>query len=239
MRFLVLQHVDVEHPGIFREFWRADGHDWDAVELDVGEKIPALVDYDAMVVMGGPMDVWQEDTYPWLVDEKDAIRRWVQDLGKPYLGICLGHQLLASALGGEVTLMARPEVGLANVELTPEGMKDPLLAGMPGTLETFQWHGAEISKLPEGAVILAANGACPTQAIRWGQYAYGFQYHCEITETTVSDWQQIPAYEASLIDALGAERAGQLEDLVASRLDAFGESAKRLNDNFMDVVSGR
>jgi GMP synthase-like glutamine amidotransferase len=236
MRILVLQHVSVEHPGVFREIWAENHDEWKAVELDAGEAIPPLEEFDLLVVMGGPMDVWQEDMYPWLRLEKDTIRRWVRDLGKPFLGVCLGHQLLAAALGGEVGLMARPEVGLADVELTPAGQQDQLLAGFASKIETFQWHGAEISKLPEGAVILAANKACPVQAIRWGRHAYGFQYHCEITAVTVSEWQQIPEYSASLEQALGVEEASHLERRVLSKLPAFRSAASRLNANLSSIV---
>lgn len=236
MRILVLQHLDVEHPGIFREFWKADGHTWDVVELDVGEKIPPLEGYDLMVVMGGPMDVWQGDILPWLVLEKAAIRRWVKDMGRPYLGICLGHQLLADALGGKVVLMAKPEVGIADVMLTSVGKSDAILTDFPATVETFQWHGAEVSELPEGSEVLAGNTACPIQAFRWGEHAYGFQYHVEITETTVGDWERVPEYKASLEKALGAEGAAELGSIVAARLPAFRASAKRMHTNLFRLL---
>lgn len=169
MRILVLQHLDVEHPGVFREFWDAKGYERVTVELDAGEEIPDFDGFDLLVVMGGPMDVWQEDIHPWLVTEKAAIRRWVKDLDKPYLGICLGHQLLAEALGGKVTLMAKPEVGLIQIDLTAAGQVDPIFAGFQPTFQTLQWHGAEVSLLPQNAILLAANKACPVQAFRWGK----------------------------------------------------------------------
>ena len=227
----------MEHPGIFREFWAESGHEVVAVELDDGEAIPDLAPFDLLVVMGGPMDVWEEDIHPWLVPEKRAIATWVATLGRPYLGICLGHQLLAEALGGQVGPMAAPEVGFHDVRLTDAGRADPLLAGLPDVVETFQWHGAEIKRLPEGSTVLAGNAACPSQAIRWGRHAYGFQYHVEITPATVPEWQVIPAYAASLTAALGPEEAGRLEARVAPRLPAFRATARRLDQNLAAILA--
>jgi GMP synthase-like glutamine amidotransferase len=237
MRILVFQHVPVEHPGVFRDFWSESGHHWDAIELDAGEPIPDLRRYGLLVVMGGPMDVWEEDAHSWLRPEKEAIRDWVMNLGRPFLGICLGHQLLAEALGGTVSPMVRPEVGLADIKLTPAGQRDPIFAGFATRVETFQWHGAEISRLPNGAEVLASNAACPVQAMRWGRHAYGFQYHMEITSTTVTDWELIPAYKASLERALGLEQASRLGENVTPKLSAFRQVARRLNDNLSTVIS--
>ncbi len=100
MKLLVFQHINCEHPGSLRSLLDADGIQWDSVKLDRGEPIPELSNYDALWVMGGPMDVWDVEEHPWLVPEKVAIRKWVKELNKPYLGLCLGHQLLADALGG-------------------------------------------------------------------------------------------------------------------------------------------
>ncbi|MBN9604967.1 MAG: type 1 glutamine amidotransferase [Afipia felis] len=240
MRILVFQHLAIEHPGIFRQFWREDGHHSTTVELDEGEAIPALEDFDLMVVMGGPQNVWHEERCPWLVQEKAAIRHWVQEMQKPYLGICLGHQLLASALGGKVGKMPSPEVGLASVTLTREGLSDPALAGFPQTVEAFHWHGAEVSEPPAGAAVLGSSALCTVQAMRWGRHAYGFQYHCEIEHSTVDDWGQIPAYRTSLIKALGEDGASHLAGDVQPRLPGFHASARQLHRNLMNIVdSGR
>ena len=236
MKILVLQHVDVEHPGIFREFFKADGFSWDTVELDAGEALPDVSAYDLMVVMGGPQDVWQEDKFPWLVAEKAAIREFVVDLGRPYLGICLGHQLLAAAVGGEVALGNTPEVGILTVKQTQAGLDDRIFRGIADPIEVLQWHGAEVVSLPDDARVLASSDACAVQAFRYRDKAYGFQFHVEIMEQTVADWAAIPVYAQALDVALGQGAAGRLKSEVAARLPAFNRTAKTIYDNFKDVL---
>ena len=236
MRFLIFQHVPVEHPGIFREFWQSDGIAWDTVDFESGGDIPALEAYDALLVFGGPMDVWEEDLHPWLVGEKAAIRRWVTELGKPYLGVCLGHQLLADALGGEVGKMRASEVGIAEVALTEAGRADPLMQGLPDRSEVLQWHGAEVKRLPPAGVTLVSNPACPIQALRVGPSAYGVQYHVEIEADTVRNWGDLPAYRCALEDALGAGGQAEFERQTAQRLPTFRTSALRLYRNFLRLV---
>jgi GMP synthase-like glutamine amidotransferase len=237
LHFLVFQHVDVEHPGIFRRFWTEAGVRWTTVELDEGEPIPTnLSAYEALVVMGGPMDVWQTQEHPWLIPEIAAIREFVVELGKPYLGVCLGHQLLAEALGGHVGLAAEAEVGPCAVRLTRHHMADPLLQGFPSPLTTFQWHGAEVKSVPADAVVLAETGACPIQAFRWGPHAFGLQFHAEITEETVTDWGRIPAYRASLEAALGPGASERLAVRTLALLPEFNQTAKTLSDRFLEVV---
>lgn len=236
MKILVLQHVDVEHPGIFREFFKADGWTWDTVELDAGETVPDVSAYDMMVVMGGPQDVWQEDKYPWLIAEKAAIRKFVVDLGRPYLGICLGHQLLAAAIGGEVALGKTPEVGLLTVKQTRAGLNDRIFRGISDPIDVLQWHGAEVVSLPDDAHVLASSDACAVQAFRYRDNAYGFQFHVEIMEQTVADWAAIPVYAQALDVALGKGAAGRLKSEVAERLPAFNRTAKTIYDNFKSAL---
>jgi GMP synthase-like glutamine amidotransferase len=233
---LVFQHVAVEHPGILRDFLRADGLSWQAVELDEGEAIPDLRDFRGLVVMGGPMDVWEEDLHPWLRDEKAAIREAVRERRMPVLGVCLGHQLLAEALGGEVGKASRPEVGLMEVELTAAGRMSDFLAGLPERLTCLQWHGAEVKRAPAGAQVLASSPVSAVQAFAIGDRALGIQFHVEITPATVGEWAVIPEYAAALERTLGPGAVASLERETAARMASLNRTARVFYDNFRKVT---
>ena len=236
MRFLVFQHLPVEHPGSFRPLWAANGIGYDSVELEAGEAIPSFDGYDALIVMGGPQDVWQTDLHPWLAPEIEAIRHWVTVLRRPYLGICLGHQLLAKAIGGDVALGAVSEVGFGTVSLTEAGRADPLFRGIPPEKEVFQWHSAEVTRLPANTEVLASNEACAVQAFRYGDHAYGLQYHVELTSDTVPEWSGVPDYERSLKEIFGPDGLSALRRQVGPRLPAFESTARKLAGNFDRII---
>jgi GMP synthase-like glutamine amidotransferase len=205
MKLLVFQHVDCEHPGSLRQFLQRDGISWDAVELDQGEPIPDLEKYDALWVMGGPMDVWDIEENPWLVSEKAAIRTWVRDMKKPYLGLCLEHQLLADALGGTCGPQCPAEIGVLNIELTDVGRNDGLMQGLPLQQKCLQWHSVRVAQASEEAVVLARSPLCAIQAMRVGNNAWSMQYHVEVEPDTVDNWAAIPAYRDALINAMGPQ----------------------------------
>jgi GMP synthase-like glutamine amidotransferase len=232
MRLLVFQHIDCEHPGMLRKFLAEDGVAWDAVELDRGEEIPALEPYDALWVMGGPMDVWDVREHPWLVQEKHAIRRWVRELDRPFLGLCLGHQLLADALGGTCGPQRPPEIGVLDVELTAEGLADPIFAEMPERQKCLQWHSTEVAQAPDGAIVLAASPTCPIQAMRIGSHAWSMQYHVEVEPDTVDNWSAVPAYRHALETTLGASALTNLKRDAAASMAGFTANAEKLYRNF-------
>jgi GMP synthase-like glutamine amidotransferase len=235
MRLLVFEHIDCEHPGSLRKFLAEDGVAWDAVELDAGETIPPLEDYDALWAMGGPMDVWDVDEHPWLIAEKRAIRRFVRELERPFLGLCLGHQLLADALGGTCGPQRPPEIGVLDVELTPEGRADPIFSGMPARQKCLQWHSVRVAEPPEGAVVLAGSPACRVQAMRLGR-AWSMQYHVEVEPDTVENWSAVPAYRDALERTMGAAFLGRLEAEAHSNMADFEANARRLYRNFMRAL---
>ncbi|MEM7523014.1 MAG: type 1 glutamine amidotransferase [Pseudomonadota bacterium] len=237
MKILTLMHARVEHPGRFREFLAEDGHEWVPVELDEGETPPSLDGFDALWVMGGPQDVWQEDEYPWLAEEKRFIREAVEDRGLPYLGLCLGHQLLAEALGGEVGPSKIPEIGVMDVQLTEDGANGVFLDDLPDVFPSLQWHGAEVTKLPPGATVMATSPACAVQAMRWHNTAYSVQFHLETEDDTVDNWSKIPTYAKALESALGAGAADTLRAECAARMDEFAKMAERVYINWMQTAA--
>ena len=218
---------------MFREFLAADGIAWDAVELDAGEEIPSLEGYDALWVFGGPMDTWQEHAHPWLTAEKAAIREAVEARALPYLGVCLGHQLLADALGGRVGLSKAPEVGVCSLEVVAN---DPLIGKAGDRLRALQWHSAEITAACPGMEILASSPQCRAQAIRVGARAYGIQYHMEVTAETVPAWAAIPEYKAALEATIGGQALPAFEQAGSANLEALRPDARRLYDGFMALL---
>ena len=235
-RILVFQHIAAEHPGIFRDFLAADGIAWDAVELDESQAIPELSAYDALWVMGGPMDVWEQEKHPWLATEKAVIRHWVLEQQKPYLGFCLGHQLLADALGGEVGPSLTPEIGILDVEVTTAGRQSLFLTGLPTTMKCLQWHSAEVKKAPANAAILVASDNCQIQAMSIGHYAFSIQYHIEITPTTVTEWGEIAEYKHALEKNLGPNALAQFDVDASANMADFNRYAKQLYDNWISVA---
>ena len=237
MKLLVLQHASVEHPGILRNFLKEDGHAYDAVELDEGETLPGLDGYDALWVMGGPMDTWQEDAHPWLAQEKAFIREAVAVRGLPYLGLCLGHQLLADALGGEVGTSVTPEIGVLDVQLTEVGASGVAFDGLPERFPALQWHSAEVTRMPEGAACLATSPDCAVQAMKWQTRAFSAQFHVEVEADTVDNWAKIPEYAGALENALGSDGAAKLKADVEANMGKFNEMAERLYINWLQMTA--
>lgn len=239
MKFLVIKHVVVEGLGVFEQFCHDASIEIDTVELEKGDVFPKLEGYTALWVMGGPMNVRDEAKFPWLIEEKALIRKAIRELNLPYMGVCLGAQLLADALDGEVKSMLAPEVGLLPITLTVDGLNHSLMVGLPATLNVLQWHSQEVKQPPEGSTLLASSSHCQVQAYAIGDYAFGLQFHSEVTDLTVEDWIKIPAYRTDLEITLGATGADELKQAVSQNLIGMNRDAKIVFNNFLKIVEGR
>ncbi|MBB96074.1 MAG: GMP synthase [Rhodobacteraceae bacterium] len=231
MHFLVLQHDPGTHPAAFLPMITGAGHDITTVELDQGDALPGLDGIDALWVMGGAQDVFQEDLYPWLVDEKAFIREAISR-HLPYFGICLGHQLLADALGGRCAY-GGAETGVCEVTPLPGST---LFDGMAAPFPVAQWHGVQVTDLPDGATLTATSPTCRVQAMRIGATAFSMQSHPEVLPGTITHWAQIPASAAILDRELGPGGAELFEAQVASHADTFAANARSLFTNWCRVT---
>tara|TARA_B100001123_G_C14988535_1_gene898604 strand:- start:237 stop:875 length:639 start_codon:yes stop_codon:yes gene_type:complete len=204
----------------------------DTIELDEDEKIPNLDPYDAMIVMGGPMDTWQEETFPWLKPEKEAINKFVAINKKPYLGLCLGAQLLSEAIGGKVRKMKTPEIGVLKVSIKDN---QSLFKGLNKELKVLQWHSYEVHGLPSNTDLLASSTDCKVQAFSSGN-AFGLQFHVEQTNETVPQWACVPEYKSALENTLGSNALEKFKNDVEKNLSIFNNSAKTIYENFKKII---
>jgi GMP synthase-like glutamine amidotransferase len=209
MRALVVTHTASEGPGTLAEWFPAAGLELDVVEPWNGGVLPDRVtEHEALIVMGGPQQAYDDDSAPWLRQTKDLMRTAVKD-GVPVLGICLGGQLLAEAMGGRVRAgVDGPELGARLVSKRDAAVDDAVFSDIPLSPVVIQWHWDEISELPPGALLLASSPRYPHQAFRVGSRAYGLQFHIETPAEMVLGWA---AADADGVRAAGLdpERLGQ------------------------------
>ena len=182
MAIIVFIHHPQESTGLLGQELRNRGHCLDLVNLYAGQPAPADLDEtDGIISMGGPMNVDEGAAHPWIATEMAYLKR-AHEAGVPILGVCLGAQLIAQVLGGQVTAMPTPpgpEIGFVPLRLSFAGTTDPLYAGVPWNAPVFAIHGQEAVKLPPEAVLLASTKMCKNQVFRVGLNTYAIQYHFE------------------------------------------------------------
>ena len=239
MEILVLQHINIEDPGYIKDLMIKDGVNITTIELDEGEKIPNNLNFfDGMLCMGGPMDTWMEKDYPWLIEEKKKIKEFVVELNKPYLGFCLGCQLLGEAIGGKVVKTNNPEIGMLNVNFLDEKNKDILFADFPDKITSLQWHSYEVQELEKNknVTLIASSKETKYQIFRYKNNAYGIQFHIEIKDTTVNDWGCVPEYKTSLENQLGQGALEKFDKEAKENMQDMNNYSKILYTKFKNDI---
>jgi GMP synthase (glutamine-hydrolysing) len=196
----VLQHTPCEKLGSIEGVLRGNNIDFKYIETHAGKQVPVeMADKAGLIIMGGPMGVYEHDAYPFLRDEMRLIESALK-LGRPVMGVCLGSQLLASALGAEVKKGEKKELGWHAVTLAESAAQDTLFAGVQSEFWPFHWHG-DVFSLPNQAVGLASSRQTAHQAFRYGKNAYGILFHLEVTQQQVS--QMLVDFADELLEAGG------------------------------------
>ena len=239
MRVLILQHIKIEDPGFIKDLMIKEGAELTTVELDEGEKIPEdLTKFDAMFCMGGPMDTWMEKEHPWLIDEKKRIKEFVVDLKKPYLGFCLGCQLLGEVVGGKVVKSNNPEIGMLNINFSNNKNNDSLFSKFPDEITSLQWHSYEVQGLENNkdVTLLASSPETKYQIFKYQNHAYGIQLHIEVKDTTVGEWGCVPEYKSALEKQLGEGALDKFEKDSKKHMPSMNQYSKVLYENFKKLL---
>ena len=232
---IVLQHINIEDPGYIKDLMIEDKINLTTIELDEGEKIPQdLSKYDAMFCMGGPMDTWMEKDYPWLIEEKKKIKEFVVDLKKPYLGFCLGCQLLGEVVGGSVVKSKNPEIGMLNISFSDNKKSDLLFNQFPDQIKSLQWHSYEAQGLEskKDITLLASSPETKYQIFKYQNHAYGIQFHIEVKDTTVGEWGCVPEYKSALEKELGEGALEKFDAEAKNNMSNMNKYSKILYENF-------
>ena len=239
MRIIILQHIKIEDPGFIKDLMIKDGAELTTIELDEGEKIPSdLSKFDAMFCMGGPMDTWMEKEYPWLITEKKRIKEFVIDLKKPYLGFCLGCQLLGEVVGGKVVRTNNPEIGMLNINFSKNKNNDPLFSNFPEQITSLQWHSYEVQGLEDNKdiTLLASSPEPKYQIFKYQNHAYGIQFHIEVKKTTVNEWGCVPEYKSALEKALGPNALKKFDNEAQTNMEKMNNYSKILYSKFKSDI---
>ena len=202
MRVLILQHIKIEDPGFIKDLMLADRFKITTIELDEGEKIPKdLSKFDGMFCMGGPMDTYMEKQYPWLIEEKKKIKEFVVELKKPYLGFCLGCQLLGEVVGGKVVKSNPAEIGIMDINFLEDKQEDNLFSKFPDTIKSLQWHSYEVRGIENNkdVTLLASSPVTKFQIFKYQNHAYGIQFHIEIKDSTAVSYTHLTLPTSTLV----------------------------------------
>tara|TARA_B100000965_G_scaffold252033_2_gene212026 strand:- start:433 stop:1155 length:723 start_codon:yes stop_codon:yes gene_type:complete len=236
---IVLQHIKIEDPGYIKDLMINDNINLTTIQLDEGDKIPQdLEAFDAMFCMGGPMDTWMEKDYPWLVEEKKKIKEFVVKLKKPYLGFCLGCQLLGEVVGGNVVRSNPSEIGILDINFIDSKKDDRIFSSFPDRIKSLQWHSYEVQDLETNndVKLIASSDITKYQIFKYQSHAYGIQFHIEIKDTTVNEWGCVPEYKEALEKQLGTGALEKFDNTAKANMADMNKYSRILYENFKKLA---
>ena len=239
MKAIVLQHIKIEDPGYIKDLMLADGWNFTTIELDEGDKIPKnLNEFDAMLCMGGPMDTWMEKEFPWLIEEKLRIKEFAVDMEKPFLGFCLGCQLLGEVVGGQVIKSKIPEIGILDINFSKDKNQDKLFSSFPDQIKALQWHSYEVKNIEKNkdVTLLASSPTTKYQIFKYKKHAYGIQFHIEVKKNTVTDWGCVPEYKSALEKQLGKGALEKFDKEAKTNMATMNNYSTILYKNFKEII---
>ena len=239
MEIIILQHIKIEDPGYIKDLMLADGFNLTTIELDQGEKIPNNLNrYNGMFCMGGPMDTWMVEKYPWLNEEKKKIKEFVINLKKPFLGFCLGCQLLGEVAGGKVVKSQPAEIGIMDINFLKNKKNDILFSTFPDKIKALQWHSYEVKDLENNkdVTLLASSKTTKYQIFKYQSHAYGIQFHIEIKNTTVNDWGCVPEYKSALESQLGEGALEKFDKTAKTHMKQMNSFSTILYSKFKNEI---
>ena len=184
------------------------------------------------------MDTWMEKDYPWLIDEKKKIKEFVVDLKKPYLGFCLGCQLLGEVIGGKVVKSKPPEIGILDISMSDSYLNDHIFNEFHSSFKALQWHSYEVQDLENNnnVTLLGSSPTTKYQIFKYKNHAYGIQFHIEIKDNTVSQWGCVPEYEKALEDSLGKGALKKFDLKAQENMKLMNVNAENLYKNFKKIL---
>ncbi len=236
MRLLIVQHVSGEGLGLLEDRLINNGWELDNRSMDIpGSSLPENLDgYHAFIILGGPMGAYEEDVYPYFYQVEKLVREAVaKDI--PTVGICLGGQIIARALGADVGPNPKKEIGWSLINILDEGKSSSLFYGMPNILSVFQWHEDTFS-LPKGAVLLASSEECRNQAFVYRKNIFALQFHLEVNPDMIKNWTEL--YRNELIGFGGPGAAARLQRNTQARWEYMHPWREQFLNNLAAILGG-
>ena len=232
---IVLQHDQNEDLEIIEEYLLFHKFLIKKIRLYLNEEIPKNIDkYDLMISLGGPMDTWMEKEHPWLIKEKKVIKKFVITLEKPFLGICLGCQILGEVLGAKVVKSKKKEIGFLDVSINKDKYFDKNFIDFPNMFKVFQWHSYEVVSLLNPKIkIIASSKSTKNQVFKYKNHAYGIQFHFELKENTIKNWCKNKEFKKIIDKIFGENSVNLINEKYKDELMTMNRLCKKFLEKFL------